>query len=42
MTKFLTDRGSNYTSEVLCELAHLFDVSKVFTTAGHKEANGQA
>ena len=42
MTKFLTDRGSNYTSEVLRELARLFDVSKVFTTAGHKEANGQA
>jgi len=42
MTKFLTDRGSNYTSEVLRELARLFDVNKVFTTAGHKEANGQA
>ena len=42
MEKFLTDRGPNYTSEVLRELARLFDVSKVFTTSGHKEANGQA
>ena len=42
MTKLLTDRGSNYTSEVLRELARLFDISKVFTTSGHKEANGQA
>ena len=42
MTKLLTDRGSNYTSEVLREFARLFDVSKVYTTSGHKEANGQA
>ena len=42
MVKFLTDRGSNYTSEVLRELARLFDIGKVFTTSGHKEANGQA
>ena len=42
MTKFLTDRGPNYTSEVLRELARLFDITKVFTTSGHKEANGQA
>ena len=42
MTKFLTDRGPNYTSEVLREVARLFGIDKVFTTAGHKEANGQA
>ena len=42
MTKFLTDRGPNYTSEVLREVARLFGINKVFTTAGHKEANGQA
>ena len=42
MTKFLTDRGPNYTSEVLREVARLFGIDKVFTTAGHKEANGQS
>ena len=42
MVKFLTDHSPNYTSEVLRELARLFDISKVFTTSGHKEANGQA
>jgi hypothetical protein len=42
MTKFLTDRGPNYTSEVLREVARLFGIDKVFTTSGHKEANGQS
>ena len=42
MTKFLTDRGPNYASEVLREVARLFGIDKVFTTAGHKEANGQS
>ena len=38
----LTDRGTNYTSEVLLETARLFNVAKLFTTPGHKETNGQA
>ncbi len=38
----MTDRGLNYTSEVIRELAHLFNIGKVFITSGHKEANGQA
>jgi transposase InsO family protein len=41
-TKMLTDRGTNYTSEVLLVTARLFNVQKLFTTPGHKETNGQA
>jgi hypothetical protein len=35
----LTDRGTNYTSEVLLETARLFNVQKLFTTPGHKGTN---
>ena len=40
--KMLTDRGTNYTSEVLLKTARLFNVQKLFTTSGHTERNGQA
>ena len=40
-TKLLTDRGTNYTSEVMKD-ARLYNIEKVFTTPGHKETNGQA
>ena len=39
-TKLLTDRGTNYTSEVLKETARLLNVEEVYTTAGHKKTNG--
>ena len=40
--KCLTDRGTSYTAEVLKETSRLLGVNKFYTTAGHKEANGQS
>ena len=41
-TKMLSDRGTDYTGKVLKETVRLLNVEKVYTTAGHKETNGQA
>jgi transposase InsO family protein len=41
-TRTLTDRGPNYTAEVLRETARLLGVNKIFTTAGNHQGNGQS